>query len=877
MKTQSAAFFLLSSLVVVAGPRVDLSSSNMPDDPPAQTIASVNAFPGLWFSAPLAIVSAPGERRRVFVVEKTGRIQMVNLGGSPQVSTFLNIHQVLQPRGEALLTGSEQGLLGLAFHPDYASNGRFFVVYNVWTGGAAFQRLSEFRVSQDPDVADGGTERVFIEQRNEAGNHNGGDIHFGPDGYLYMSWGDEGGSNDALDNSQRIDKDFWSSVTRIDVDLEGEDYGPMDGLGNDDDSLLPNDHPAVVRDAAGRPRYEVPADNPWVGASEFLGRPVSQGAVRTEFYAVGLRNPWRFSFDRATGVLWLGDVGQGAREEINRVVKGGNYEWAFREGLVKGVKWDERPNGWVGSHPPVIDYGRSQGVSVTGGVVYRGSGIPSLTGKYVFGDYGSGSIWVLEEVAGVMSMRRIAGQAGVAAFGHDPSNGDLLMANLNGGTINRLVGQNVENDFPQTLAATGLFTDVATLTPAAGLVAYDVNLPFWSDGADKQRWFGIPNSEDKVLFSEEGNWGLPSGMTWVKHFEMEVVEGGQVRTRRLETRVMVRTDEGNYGVSYRWNEAGTEATLAASKGEGFQIMTMQDGMVKPQQWEIPSRSQCMTCHTAQAGHALSFRTRQLNLEGEISGDTGNFIQLLANSGYLEGLDTSVNHLPRHYRPNDLSVDRERRVRAYLDVNCAYCHHAESAIPADWDARASLKLFATGMVNGAVRNGKQNPADELLVPGDHQRSVIYNRLAVENGYTRMPPLGSSVEDKEGVALLRNWIDQSLVDRESYADWRLRYFGSGSQGGEPTGDDDFDGRTNRAEFLAGTDPGVLDVGPAPAVERTVAGIELSMQSLEFRDVFYEVSDDLVEWELLNVVGNHGADTVSAGVSDDRRFFRARIEER
>ncbi len=670
----------------------------MPPSPPAQSIAVTDALPGISFSQPLSLTSPPGERNRLFVVEKTGSVRVIQDLSAPVKNLFLNVAAVANRKaGHSFQTGSEQGLLGLAFHPDYAANGRFFVVYNLNINGLGYQRLSEFTVSSDPAVADDVSEKIFIEQRNEAGNHNGGDIHFGPDGYLYMSWGDEGNANDTLNNSQRIDRDFWSSMTRIDVDLETEDYDVSDGTGSDDANLRPNPHPAIVPDGMGNPRYEIPAENPWVGASTFLGANVDPTAVRTEFYAVGLRNPWRFSFDRPTGTLWLGDVGQGAREEIDRIVMGGNYEWAFREGFIQGVKWNQRPAGWTGSHPPVIDYPRSDGTSVTGGIVYRGTAIQSLIGKYVFADYGSGNIWMLDETTAPASKIRIAGQGGIVGFGHDPSNGDILMADISG-RIRRLIAQDLNDGFPRTLAETGLFSDAAALAPSAGLVAYDVNLPFWSDHAIKRRWFGIPDENAMIGFSREQNWTLPPGMVWVKHFDIETVRGDPSTKKRLETRVIVRNVTGNYGVSYRWNEAGTIATLAAGEGEEFDVAISDGSNSMTQRWRIPSRAECATCHSAQAGHALSFRTRQLNRAGTIAGTPGNFIQLLADSNYLENLDAPPPLLPRNVAPNETDFTIEERVRSYLEVNCAYCHNEDGTVPAQWDARASLPLFETGLVN-----------------------------------------------------------------------------------------------------------------------------------------------------------------------------------
>lgn len=862
------------TLTISPGPRLPLASSRMPAAPPAQSLAVVDAFPALNFSAPIHINSPPGEPNRLFVVERAGQIRVISDLSNPTSALFLNLPTTPTTVGE-------QGLLSMAFHPQYATNGQFFVVYSVVIGGNDHQRLSRFTVSSgNANQANPASETVFLEMRNEASNHNGGDLHFGSDGYLYMSWGDEGDQNDGLNNSQRIDRDFWSSVTRIDVDLEPQDYTASDGTGSDDSNVRPNAHPAVVLDGGGNPRYEVPADNPWVGATSFLGSPVTPANVRTEFYAVGLRNPFRFSFDGPTGTLWLGDVGQGAREEVNKIVLGGNYEWAFREGFAQGAKWSQRPTGWTGSHPPVIDYGHGSGPlggrSVTGGVVYRGSSIPSLFGKYIFADYVSGNIWALDESTAPATMSRIAGEGNIAAFGHDPSNGDVLMADLDG-KIRRLVAQDLSDGFPQTLAQTGLFADPAALTPNPGLVAYDINLPFWSDNAQKRRWFGIPDPNAMVGFSKEGNWTLPDGMVWVKHFDIETIPGNPASLKRLETRVIVRNATGNYGVSYRWNEAGTAAALVPAEGVDFPVNDSQT-------WRIPSRSECSTCHSSQAGHALSFRTRQLNRHGTISGTPGNFIQLLADSHYLANLDTPPPLLPRHAAPSETEFSTEERARAYLDVNCAYCHNDAGTVPAAWDARTSLPLFETGLVLGAVLGGIQHPSDKLIVPGDDQRSVIVNRAAARNGYSRMPPIASSVTDTVGIQLLTDWINGEATTRQSYEAWRESIYGSPPTGGEPALDDDLDGRTNQQEFLAGTNPRSADPAPALAMETDGAVMDFILPAIPGRSVFLETSGDLVSWEKWNGPGNNGLPrnpanpaaftiprTLPAG------FFRARIEER
>ncbi|MDQ3621983.1 MAG: PQQ-dependent sugar dehydrogenase, partial [Verrucomicrobiota bacterium] len=371
------------------------------------------AFPGVSVTQPVAIVTPPGETDRVFVVEKTGRIRVITNLSEPAIGVFLDLSGVVS-------TAGEQGLLGLAFHPNYAENGYFYVFYTTQPD-ARYDRLSRFSVSaEDPNVADSNSEVVIINQVYEATNHNGGDLHFGPDGCLYVSLGDEGLANDSLNNSQRIDKDYFSAMLRIDVDFRP-------------DSLEPNPHPSVSPGT-----YAVPADNPFVGATSFNEEPVDPENVRTEFWAVGLRNPWRFSFDPADGRIYCGDVGQGAREEIDIIERGGNYGWAFREGFLAGPK-PQPP----GAQPidPIWDYPRNQGASITGGLVHRGANLPELYGAYLFCDYVSGRFWALWENPGESpSVVELLVDSGITAFGVDPRNGDVLLADLAENQIKRLVG-----------------------------------------------------------------------------------------------------------------------------------------------------------------------------------------------------------------------------------------------------------------------------------------------------------------------------------------------------------------------------------------------------------------------------------------------------
>lgn len=853
--------------------RIPSPPLNVPAAPPATAIEIVDAFPGLGFSQPLALATPPGETRRLFVAEKTGLLRVIPdvTATAPTATTFLNLPTLLTARGETLLTESEQGLLGVAFHPQFATNRHVFVFYAVRRSGLDYLRVSRFTAqSGNPNAADTASELVLIEQRNEASNHNGGDLQFGPDGYLYVTFGDEGGQNDQYDNSQRITKDFFSGILRIDVDRRAE-------------NLEPNTHGAVPT-TGGVARYKVPADNPFVGATAFLGAVVDPALVRTEFWAVGLRNPWRIAFDPVTGELYAGDVGGGQREEVNLIVRGGNYGWAFREGTQNGPKSGQTPAGFA-SIAPLHQYSHGsaadQGRSITGGVVARGNRFAALRDAYVFGDYVSGNIWTLRRIGPAVAVTRIGGSSGVAAFGYDPSNADVLLANINTGQIQRVVANTVAGAFPLNLRDTGLFADLADLAPNPGLLPYAINVPFWSDHALKRRWFVLPDAAAAFTWTREGAWGAPPGAIWVKHFDIEMVRGDPASRRRLETRLLVRNATGAYGVSYRWNDTGTEATLAADGGEDIPLTIQVDGVATPQTWSIPSRAACMACHTPQAGFTLSFKTRQMNLPGAIHGFTGNQIALLRQAGYLGNEPDPVNTLPRHVRADEAQFSVAARARSYLEVNCAYCHNPVGSTPGGFDLREATPLALAALLNAPANNNAGNPANRLVIPGDATHSVLLQRIRAANGFTRMPPIATNVSDDAGAALVEAWITGELAAREDYAAWRARVFGSlADPRGEPGADPDGDAVDNTAEFLFGTN--ALGGGTnAPTLAAAAGFVTLTAPVPAGRRAVVETSTDLVTWTAWDVPGNHGIPSsatpfVLTGPDLPLQFFRLRLVE-
>ncbi len=885
---------------------------NVPSSPPPTNFELVDAFGALTFTDPVSLATPPGETQRLFVCQKGGLLRVIpNVQATaPTATTFLDLPTLLTSRTETISTSGEQGLLGLAFHPQYATNGFFYVFYSVAKSGINYQRVSRFRVQpSNPQLADPASEVILLEQVDDYTNHNGGGLQFGPDGYLYVSLGDEGNQNDAGANSQKLTKDFFSAILRIDVDKKPG-------------SLEPNAHPnpsestpavnAVKRyeTAPGsgifRAAYSVPVDNPWVHTSNggtwtgsFNGSAIPTASlpyVRSEFWAVGLRNPWRLSFDPPTGDLWVGDVGGNLREEVDVVTRGKNYGWAYREGFIAGPTTGA-PTNFATLHgtEPVYDYthgtGTFQGNSITGGFVYRGTRFASLAGAYIFADYVSGHIWTLRRnPAAPATVQRIAGEGGIVSFGQDPSNGDVLMANLSNDRIRRLVTGTPANAFPATLGATGLFASLTDLSPNPGVLPYTVNLPFWSDHAVKRRWFTLPGTAAQMTWSREGAWTYPAGQIWVKHFDLPLTRSNPplpsdpvLPAKRVETRLLVKTATGAYGVSYRWNDAGTDATLVPDEGADLTVSLTQNGTAYTQNWHIPSRAECLICHTPQGGHALSMNTRQLNLPNTINGFTGNQISLLSTAGYFTNSTEPPNVLPRHLALHEAAWPLEARVRSWLEVNCTYCHQpGGTAAPAAWDGRVTQPLDQTGLLLGNASNNGGNPLNKLVIPGDPTHSILLQRAA-GNGFTRMPPLGTNELDHAALAHLTDWIEESLPARQTYATWSQLYLSSVSPAlSAPSADADQDGKTNQEEFLAGTAP--LDGTSLPLSPATLANgqFRMDLNVPANRSVQVETSADLSNWILWNVPGNHGLPQLGGPVmlhgpaGPGPAFYRVKMRE-
>ncbi len=343
---------------------------------------------------PVYMVAAPGDADKFFVIEQEGAIRIID-NGSLLATPFLDIDPIVVGGTSG---GNEQGMLGLAFSPDYETSGRFFVNY---IGAGSDTYIVEYtRSAADPNIADPNSARTIMTIDQPFSNHNGGWMDFGPDGYLYIAQGDGGSGNDPGNRASQLNN-LLGKLLRIDVS----------------DDQVP---------------YTIPADNPFVGTA----------GAREEIWAYGLRNPWRTSFDAMTGDLWIADVGQSTREEVNfqpaSSAGGEHYGWRCREGFIENPSFPGcTPTPPTGFTEPIHDYNRSGGrCSITGGYMYYGCAVPEFEGKYIFGDYCSGDIYTLDPSNGNQVVAVSDQGFGVSSFAQD-SDGEIYVMDLFGGTISK--------------------------------------------------------------------------------------------------------------------------------------------------------------------------------------------------------------------------------------------------------------------------------------------------------------------------------------------------------------------------------------------------------------------------------------------------------
>lgn len=674
-------------------------SLDTPDTIPPQTctlpdrstagaeIEVVRAFPALAFRYAVGMFQAPDDPSTWYIIGKQGNLYAFD--NDPAVNSYTEVLNI-QDRVEG--STSEAGFLGAAFHPQWPDVPELFVSYTTGTSTQLTSRISRIPFVNgafDPDQ-----EEVLLEIEQPFTNHNGGNILFGPDGYLYAGFGDGGSGGDPYGNGQNTDV-LLGKMLRIDVD-SGDPYG-------------------------------IPADNPFADGQG--GRP--------EIYAWGMRNPWRWSFDRASGDLWVGDVGQNTWEEVDIVERGGNYGWDTREGA---HCYPTDPCETAGLIDPISEYNHNgDSASMVGGYVYRGSAIPDLVGTYLYTDTYTGILYGVSgdlETGAWTTQTLIDGTGLVIVSFAEGLDGELFMQDYLTGAIYSIIaaGEASSDPIPPLLSQTGCFDTAQPWVAAPSLVPYEVNMPLWSDGAEKNRWMALPD-QSQVTVNAEGDWDLPIGSVTAKLFKID--------DQLVETRLMVHQTDGSWaGYSYAWREDGSDAELLPSS---------ETREISGQNWAFPSRAMCMECHTELSGRSLGLTTAQLNRENAKGFDQ------LEHFAVLGILPTDQAESTVALPSLDGSASIEEKARAYLDVNCSMCHQPDGLGGGNLDLRWQTPVVDMGLCGLSPERGDLGVDGALLLsPGDAAHSVLSLRMHATD-VNRMPPLGTALVDTAGVAAIDAWIN------------------------------------------------------------------------------------------------------------------------
>jgi putative heme-binding domain-containing protein len=734
-------------------------------EPPAPWVAQP-LFPHLKFRNPVALSVEPLDgstpKRRLWVAEQGGRVLSFPMDRDCREATLaLDVAALVtpaRPGGEPSVQGNPQvdntgvlgleALYGLEFHPRFAENRYCYLTYVV-RGEPGKQlphgtRVSRFTVAAtDPPTLDPASEQVVITWLQ--GGHNGGCLAFGPDGHLYISTGDGGFANppDGLNSGQDL-SNLLSCILRIDVD-----------------------HPSDDR------AYSIPADNPFVSLPN----------ARGEIWCYGLRNPWKMSFDRGTGDLWVADVGWELWELVYRVQKGGNYGWSIVEG--RQPVHPERKLGPTPILPPTIEIPHTDGVSITGGFVYRGRKYPELVGQYIFGDWETRRIWASRWDSATQSASApvdvVEPTVRLVAFAEDPD-GELLLLDYDDGAVlslerNERYGKNVE--FPRKLSETGLFQSTRNQQPSEGVIPFSVNVEQWVDGATADRWIALPQSTSvKFLAQRKAIAGsmfssqqeFPADAVLVKTLSLP-----EDPPRPIETQVLHFDGKFWRGYSYAWNDDQTDALLVEPGGRES-VVGANRGT-----WRFSSRVECARCHNQWAEYALAFNLRQLNREHDYPSGLDqqlrdNQLRTLSEIGVIElprddksaslstkrGKDLPASWYREHFpkfqawetAASPASLDQQ--ARSYLHVNCAHCHRVGGGGTASIELQAELPIEATKTLDVRPTQGAFDIADaRIIAPGDPYRSTLFLRMS-KTGSGRMPHIGSEQVDEQAVRAIHGWI-------------------------------------------------------------------------------------------------------------------------
>jgi uncharacterized repeat protein (TIGR03806 family) len=729
-------------------------------DPPLP-YRTKKAFPHLKLTYPIAVDRIPDSDYLIVILQdwSSGPAELLLVRDDPQVSQTAPLLKM--PAGGVAY--------GIAFHPRFAENGYIFVGWNGAIGQEKNKkcRVTRYTMSRTPPFTIDEESALEIIAW-ESDGHNGADVTFGLDGFLYVTSGDGTSDSDTNVMGQRLDT-LLSKVLRIDVDHPGD----------------------------GRP-YSIPKDNPFLG----------QDGVVPETYAYGLRNPWRITTDERTGHIWVGNNGQDLWEQIFFVRPGDNYGWSVYEG-----SHEFYPQRQLGPHPhvpPAAEHPHSEARSLTGGVVYYGTKLPELVGAYIYGDHSTGRIWGIRHDGKKVIWHKLLADTpfNISGFGID-SRGELLVLDHQGGgkgAIYHLEPTPVEEHppaFPRTLSDSGLFANVARHEMASGVIPYSVNSPLWSDGAHKERFLAIPHKEGqdmRIGFTTWRGWHFPDETVLVKSFALEERPGDAASRKWIETRFLVKQQGEWVGYSYAWNDEQTDAVLVGAEGMDREYSVGG----KRQVWHYPSRVECMVCHSRAANYVLGLAEVQMNKDHDYGGVVDNQLRVLESLGMLKvdyraetiaamkeelkaagknereidriveartkstgqrqspGESSLLSRSPERYRrlvdPYDAAQPLDLRARSYLHANCAHCHVEAGGGNAQMELEFTTPVEKMRVVDVPPVHHKFGIEEARLVaPGRPERSVLLHRVSRRGPNSgAMPQVGTNLVDEAAVELLRQWI-------------------------------------------------------------------------------------------------------------------------
>ncbi len=655
-KLACSVIFLVFNALVVAGIQGQAPRKNpwttsrvqgTPDPPPPFTIEQVDA--DVMLDEPTEMIRVPSTDRWL-VTEVKGRILSFSKSSDRDIREAIDLREV-SPRSSRTY--------GIVFHPDFPATPWCYIAYTAEPKSMTGTRLSRFRVTDTAwPIIDPNTETVLANWNSEG--HSGGSLHFGTDGYLYVSVGDGQNPNppDRLDTGQDL-SDLEASVLRIDVD-----------------------HPS------GDLPYSIPEDNPFVG----------QDGVRGEIWAYGFRNPWKMAFDPVTDTLWTGDVGWEMMEMVYRIDRGANYGWSVMEGS-QVVKEDGRRTS-TPITPPIVEHTHLEARSITGGYFWYSDRLPELKGAYLYGDWMTGKIWAIKhDGQNVTWQEEIADtDLRVICFALD-DDGEVLVVGYDG-TIHRLVpntAQAASVDFPRKLSETGIFESTVDQVPAAGVVEYDINAHHWADHTSSRQWIALAGDSQVDVFDRsdwktgqvEGEFNFPHDTVLAKTVFFHDDPNDLGSLRRLETQLLHRNGDDWNAYNYVWNDEQTDAVLQDNVGVDREILLVDPrNPTSPQKqtWHHASRDECLLCHIWSANTVHGFKLEQLNRNA--TGSVANQLDQLLELGLFAKGITKPNPA---VSPHDSSASLDARARSYLHMNCAHCHRRGGGGTAPFELVGDLPL------------------------------------------------------------------------------------------------------------------------------------------------------------------------------------------